>query len=502
VALSLLLFGAGLVATALASRPEPVSVAAGATYFHHRDLGAPYATGVPFALALAALDRYPEELGRNRDEFCAKFGVLVDPDRGRRLPVGFVLRRDRWTGTDFLMTNCALCHTGVIGGRKIDGLGNRNLRLNAMNHAILRIAGRADFNAGTMLPAAEAAARRRQLPWDWRSRRVAGIAIRELKEMAQRERTPGQRGMSRVDAGPGRNTPIEFAKTISHVAIQPPYGYAKIPAVWMYAKRRTFGWDGALTGDKGLMLASVEFNKGMPPKEILRHPERWQSLNAYLNALRPPAYPRPIDPKLATRGRALFAANCSGCHGTYGPGVTGGYKERVVPVSVVGTDPDRLRAVSPALVAARRQNPFGERVLLTESEGYVPPPLDGIWCRGPYLHNASVPTLEDMLRPPAERPVRFYVGGDTDYDLDRLGIAFTEEQGTRRDDPATGRRGVKTGSASSPRRPVAPGAQRRVAPSQIVFDTRAPGNSNQGHPFGTHLSATERRALLEYLKQL
>jgi len=288
VALSLLLFGAGLVATALASRPEPVSVAAGAAYFHHRDLGAPYATGVPFALALAALDRYPEELGRNRDEFCAKFGVLVDPDRGRRLPVGFVLRRDRWTGTDFLMTNCALCHTGVIGGRKIDGLGNRNLRLNAMNHAILRIAGRADFTAGTMLPAAEAAARRRQLPWDWRSRWVAGIAIRELKEMTQRERTPGQRGMSRVDAGPGRNTPIEFAKTISGVAIQPPYGYTKIPAVWMYAKRRTFGWDGALAGDKGLMLASVEFNKGMPPKEILRHPERWQSLNAYLSALRPP----------------------------------------------------------------------------------------------------------------------------------------------------------------------------------------------------------------------
>ena len=39
-------------------------------------------------------------------------------------------------------------------------------------------------------------------------------------------------------------------------------------------------------------------------------------------------------------------------------------------------------------------------------------PLDGIWLRAPYLHNGSVPTLRDLLRPPDERPVVFYRGYD------------------------------------------------------------------------------------------
>ena len=34
-------------------------------------------------------------------------------------------------------------------------------------------------------------------------------------------------------------------------------------------------------------------------------------------------------------------------------------------------------------------------------------PLDGVWATAPYLHNGSVPTLEDMLKPQAERPSKF-----------------------------------------------------------------------------------------------
>ena len=42
--------------------------------------------------------------------------------------------------------------------------------------------------------------------------------------------------------------------------------------------------------------------------------------------------------------------------------------------------------------------------------GYVARPLEGIWATAPYLHNGSVPTLDDLLKPEAERPVCFPSG--------------------------------------------------------------------------------------------
>jgi hypothetical protein len=127
---------------------------------------------------VAALRRYPEELGGDRDEFCRKFGAIIDPEDPDGLPIGFVRHRDPLSGTDFLMTNCSLCHTAMIAGRTISGLGNRNLRLNAMNRAVMRIAAREDFNVATMVPAAEASARERKVPWGWRAALVTKIAIK------------------------------------------------------------------------------------------------------------------------------------------------------------------------------------------------------------------------------------------------------------------------------------------------------------------------------------
>ncbi len=54
-------------------------------------------------------------------------------------------------------------------------------------------------------------------------------------------------------------------------------------------------------------------------------------------------------------------------------------------------------------------------------EGYNAVFLDGIWLRAPYLHNGSVPTLRDLLKPVAERPRLFWRG----YDLyDPVNVGF------------------------------------------------------------------------------
>jgi hypothetical protein len=102
------------------------------------------------------------------------------------------------------------------------------------------------------------------------------------------------------------------------------------------------------------------------------------------------------------------------------------------------------------------------------TEGYVAVPLDGLWLRGPYLHNGSVPSLADLLEPVSRRPTRFYRGHDV---VDPVRVGFVSE---------------------------GPEAQR----VGTLYDTTLDGNSPAGHVYGTTLLPEEKRALLEYLKTL
>ena len=109
-------------------------------------------------------------------------------------------------------------------------------------------------------------------------------------------------------------------------------------------------------------------------------------------------------------------------------------------------------------------------------EGYVAPPLDGIWATAPYLHNGSVPTLEQMLdsqaRPQYWSRVDF---DDTHFDEEAVGWPWLPQ------------------SAQA----TAPANQKK-----LIYDTTLWGQSNAGHTFGDGLTKTERRAVLEYLKTL
>lgn len=95
--------------------------------------------------------------------------------------------------------------------------------------------------------------------------------------------------------------------------------------------------------------------------------------------------------------------------------------------------------------------------------------MQGIWAAAPYLHNGSVPTLEDLLKPASERPASFKLGPN--YDIEAVGMAAEQ---TKFDYTLT------TTDCSNV----------------------ASGNSRCGHEFGTSLSDDEKKALLEYLKVL
>jgi hypothetical protein len=103
-----------------------------------------------------------------------------------------------------------------------------------------------------------------------------------------------------------------------------------------------------------------------------------------------------------------------------------------------------------------------------KQNGYVNVSLEGLWLRGPYLHNGSVPTIADLLKDPGDRPKVFYRGYDV-LDPQELGFVSSGDDAVR---------------------------------SGFRFDTQVAGNSNQGHLWGTKLNPDEKRSLVEYLKTM
>jgi hypothetical protein len=186
----------------------------------------------------------------------------------------------------------------------------------------------------------------------------------------------------------------------------------------------------------------------------------------YITDLQPPRYPFTVDQRLAAEGAEIFRTECASCHA---PGQA--RFGQVVPVSEVGTDRHRLDMWTKG--SATAYNAYGEgREWVFDSfrttEGYVAVSLDGLWLRGPYLHNGSVPTLVDLLEPVERRPRQFWRGYDV---IDPVKVGFVSE-------------GADAQQTGTP------------------YDTSRPGNSNAGHTYGTTLAPEIKRALLEYMKTL
>ena len=97
-------------------------------------------------------------------------------------------------------------------------------------------------------------------------------------------------------------------------------------------------------------------------------------------------------------------------------------------------------------------------------------PLNGIWATAPYLHNGSIASLYQLLLPPRERLASFSIG-------------------TRQFDP------VNVGYRVAV--PGFPKYEARDAQGKAI-----PGNSNEGHEYGTALPDDQRWDLVEYLKSL
>ncbi len=246
------------------------------------------------------------------------------------------------------------------------------------------------------------------------------------------------------------------------------------PPWWHFHRKHHIYIDGfAQKGHRGLMQFMLIRQNG--PDKFRAWENDYRQVYQFLSELRAPRYPLAIDTTRAERGRIAFESHCASCHGTYGP--KGDYPERLVSIRDVQTDRVRLDALTPKHRAHYGQSWFadlGEQTTYSNVDGYVAPPLDGVWATAPYLHNGSVPTLWHLLHPD-ERPV---IWKRTALGLDTERMGFQIESWNK-----------------LPSRLKQP--ERR-----LYFDTTRFGKSRTGHDYPSRLTEDEKTDVLEYLKTL
>lgn len=252
------------------------------------------------------------------------------------------------------------------------------------------------------------------------------------------------------------------------------------PAWWNFHRKTHIYIDGfAEKGHKGLMQFMLVRQNG--PQQFRAWEKDFRQVYAFLSELRPPKYPLAIDRELAARGELLFANHCAQCHGTH-DSVTQStevpeYPNTMVDIDDVGTDRVRYDALTPRHRRYYGESWFadyGKQETRYEADGYVAPPLHGIWASAPYFHNGSTPTLWHVLHP-EERP-QVWRRRAMAMDESRIGLIIEESQQV-----------PERLSASDKR---------------WYFDTRAKGKSAAGHNYPSALTEEEKGAVLEYLKTL
>ncbi len=372
-----------------------------------------------------------------------RYGLTRRPNDASGKPLQYVV--DDVTGNWSM--NCFACHGGQVNGKPYPGAPNTDFALETMTQEIrlTKIRNKVPLTRMDMGSMVMPLGRTRGTT----NAVMFGVALMNYRD-------------HELNIYPNRLPPLMVHHDMD------------APAWWHFQRKRMLYIDGfAEKGHRGLMQFNLVKENG--PEKFRQWESDFRDIFAYISSIQPPDYPYAIDRKLASHGATLFNKNCAECHGTYE--TPRSYPERMIELDEIGTDQVRLRALTPSHRSSYGKSwftDFGKLDNVDKPRGYVAPPLDGVWASAPYFHNGSVPTLSHVLFPESRPVVWKRTSGEFDQDL----VGLAHESLTE----------IPADSSASERREV--------------FNTKAFGKSAAGHTFVNRLDASEKEAVLEYLKTL
>jgi mono/diheme cytochrome c family protein len=395
---------------------------------------------------------------------------------GEELPVGFT---KKVIGFPRVGNNCALCHTGTYRGSENDapvvvtGAPAHALNMQGMFAFLFKAAADPRFNGDTITSEIDQLTKLSAV--DRLLYRHLIIPVVRKRILEQAKLGAWMLDPQRPAWGPGRDDAFNLPKYfVAGMPVDDSTGQCDFNSVWNMGVRsapgRVMNWAGETPALRSIVIDSA---LGVGVRPGLTFEKRVAELEQFMSDLRAPKFPFPIDSARAAAGEQIYSARCAECHA-----VGAARTNRVVPIDEIGTD--RARFDTWTQNAADRFNTVMkekgfERPGVVKSDGYLSPPLDGIWMRAPYLHNGSVPTLRDLLNVAAERPAAFHRGYDV-FDPAKVGWREPDAQSVT--------------SASQQNPPL------------FLFDIRRRGDGNSGHLYGTDLTPEEKESLVEYMKTL
>lgn len=472
-----------------------------------------------------------------------------DPGNRDKLPVGMTKSANRMEGgKSYLGFTCAACHTGRLHYNnhtlQIDGGTSMQDSVQFTVEALKSLAatyGTTYKDNAKFIRFARTALGKEPSSGELRRlHQAVGQFLLQVKARSNDDRFPTLGhiyptpwGPSRVDAlGRGGNT--LFTK-LDMDNLRPANAPVSIPYLWGAWNYNWVQWNGSVQiplarNVAQALLLDAEF-RIVPPDRLdssVQVTAIKELEDNYAAKLRPPSWPEDILGHIsmdeARRGKKLFGERCAGCHipkkeSNPGRKPDPWYVMHLIALGDIGTDP--LHAFN---FYARRAKTGEWKAILGRDTVSVPEamtdlttriikeqnvtlpadnrmqtplaymarPLAGVWATPPFLHNGSVPTLDQLLSPVEERAEEFCVNlGRAEFD------------------------------------PVGVGLTRDACKDAFIFDTTLPGNSNAGHEFrnddraghvyypdkckelsehgtngilGCALSPADRKAIIEYLK--
>ena len=426
---------------------------------------------LPAFTGISSMEEIYENLGLVKDADGEYWGVTI-------------MNTDRGAGLTF---SCATCHSGRVFDTPTMGLFNRRSTANNMfvvYKPLFEAVGPNAFALGTGADAGETDLWRmsreniryvrsvepRALGLDTAlAHTILSLGTRELDPWATRTEDSWQ--------NPRDNELLTYPSEVK-------------PATWWLTKyKNKFFSDGSLVSGNPVLGALLvnEFGRGSDLVALDAWLiDNWEIIEEFTTgvfATEAPSFfdhfdAEAFDIAAAKRGERLFVDNCARCHGTYEKGwnqpdaASLSMREQLettrviyfadTPIHEVGTDPFRRNSVQYIqdindLALSQKYD-----LMLVPQEGYVPPPLEGIWARWPYFHNNSAPTLCAVLTPAAQRPTVYQYGNITNQAVD-----------------------FDSGCNGYP----------LDAPAHFdqVFDTTVPGLSNMGHDEGIFMDGGKER---------